>query len=627
MCVRRRSLVLWALFPICALAAQEGDSPSPARAVTSQDVVTHLERTIAWYRSVASLEPPPAVSASAMLRDNIRQKAARAVRLAFDFAKAEAVLLSDKPAAEGEAIQPPSSRMQQVNARATQRVTTLESAIRDLDSALGKSARTRPILEAQRRQLTAELELARQIQASIRALAAFSGSVAAGASDSLAARIGHLERSIPEALGAAQNPAPAAAPVSSAPPASPQPESAGIVRLVGELIALARARGDVNHLAGDTDSELDHIDQIRSPLAAELKLTIRQSDAMASAPPANNLETIRASQSVIESLGTKFRQLSAATVPLREQAILVESSRGDLTQMRQAIAVRFNTVGWYALTRTAMLVIAICIVLVISQVWRRMSFRYIRDARRRRQLLLVRRVAVTCAIALVLILTLLSEIGSLATYAGFLTAGLALALQSPILSIVAYFFLIGRYGLRVGDRVTMGGVTGEVIDIGLVRLYLMELTGAGADSHATGRIVVFSNSVIFQPSAMFKQIPGADYLWRTVRLTLAAGTDSQLAERSLMPAVESVYEEYRESIERQHAAFERSMDAKIAPPQPEGRLELSDAGLEFTARYPAERRRAPEMDDRIIKALRDAVANEPKLKLAGQGGPRLLAAV
>jgi small-conductance mechanosensitive channel len=167
-------------------------------------------------------------------------------------------------------------------------------------------------------------------------------------------------------------------------------------------------------------------------------------------------------------------------------------------------------------------------------------------------------------------------------------------------------------------------VTGDVIDIGLVRIYLMELAGAGGDRHVTGRIVVFSNSVLFQPSALFKQMPGTEYVWRTVTLTLTPESDYQLAESRLMEAVDSVYRDYQESIERQHAAFERSVDVKVSAPHPEGRLRLSDAGLEFSARYPAEMRSAATIDDRVIRALYEAIANEPKLALAPSGAPKVL---
>src|SRR5581483_10785354 len=102
---------------------------------------------------------------------------------------------------------------------------------------------------------------------------------------------------------------------------------------------------------------------------------------------------------------------------------------------------------------------------LVSEFWRRATFRYIRDPRRRRQFLVLRRVVVASAIILVLVLSFITEFGSLATYAGLLTAGIAVALQNVILSVVAYFFLIGRYGVRIGDRITISGVTGNVVDI------------------------------------------------------------------------------------------------------------------------------------------------------------------
>jgi small-conductance mechanosensitive channel len=212
--------------------------------------------------------------------------------------------------------------------------------------------------------------------------------------------------------------------------------------------------------------------------------------------------------------------------------------------------------------------------------------------------------------------------GSLATYAGFLTAGLAVALQNPISSVVAYFFLIGRYGLKVGDRVTISGVTGDVVEIGLIRLYLMELAGAGADLHPTGRVVGFSNSVIFQPAAMFRQMPGAEYVWHAVTLTLAPETDPKLAESRLMQAVDAAYEPDRESLERQHASFQRLVDVTVAPPKPVCRLRHTSDGLEFVVRYAAEIREPSVTDDRVVDAISNAIAHEPGLTLAPSGAPK-----
>src|SRR6185437_6736909 len=214
--------------------------------------------------------------------------------------------------------------------------------------------------------------------------------------------------------------------------------------------------------------------------------------------------------------------------------------RSDLQETVDSIDRESGVTGRALILRAAGLGFAIFVVLLISGLWRRATFKYVHDARRRRQFLVLRRVVVAAAIIITVILGFVTEFGSLATYAGFVTAGVAVALQNPILSVVAYFFLIGRYGIRVGDRVTIQGVQGEVIDIGLMRTSLVELAGSGADLHPTSRIVVFSNSVIFQPAAMFKQMPGIDYVWHTAAVTLAPENDPQLAEKKLNAAVESV---------------------------------------------------------------------------------------
>jgi small-conductance mechanosensitive channel len=94
--------------------------------------------------------------------------------------------------------------------------------------------------------------------------------------------------------------------------------------------------------------------------------------------------------------------------------------------------------------------------------------RYVHDARRRRQLLLIRRFVSGFFMLLVVMLGFVSEFSSLATFAGFITAGIAVALQTVILSIAAYFSLIGRRGVKVGDRITVSGVTGDVLEIGFI---------------------------------------------------------------------------------------------------------------------------------------------------------------
>jgi hypothetical protein len=72
-------------------------------------------------------------------------------------------------------------------------------------------------------------------------------------------------------------------------------------------------------------------------------------------------------------------------------------------------------------------------------------------------------------------------------------------------------------------------------------------------------MVVFSNSVVFQPAAgLFKQIPGTRFDWHEIRLTVA-GSDYHQVEERLTSAITTVFENYRERMERQRHSMEKTL--------------------------------------------------------------------
>jgi hypothetical protein len=129
---------------------------------------------------------------------------------------------------------------------------------------------------------------------------------------------------------------------------------------------------------------------------------------------------------------------------------------------------------------------------------------------------------------------------------------------------------------------------------------------------------VFSNAVLFQPTAnFFKQLPGSNFTWHTVTLTLSPDSDYRLAESRLLSSVEAVYEKYRESIEAQHQRVSEDLFVQLAALKPQSHLRLTAAGLEMVIRFPVPLDKASSIDDEVTRALLDAIEREPKLKLAG----------
>ena len=626
---RRRSSTA-ILLPAAFFLAAAQPPPAPLT-LRPADVLAHVKDSITWYRRLSLVEQTPALANDILLQGSTHASALKALQPAFDFGHAAARLIDTATSAAPPPDGSPQSRnLAQTVARASARVDNLRARLKEIDSALssarGAAANT---LRGQRETVQAELDFAIQVQTTVSTLAAFAP---ANGSGGLGPQIEELERSVPKAEqhGQQQATPPSAATTQQAPANTVaagtfRPESAGIFGLITELFALSHNRGQIRQMISGTDDLVRSLGQIRAPLGNDVRGLIRRSETLGTISGDEDVQQLASDQSEIESLGARFKQLSTVLVPLAEQNIALGSVRSNLTQAIDGIDSQYSETIRNLLLRVGILALAIGAVVVISAMWRRITFRYIRDVRRRTQFLTLRRVVVACAIAIIVMLSFVSDFGSLATYAGLLTAGIAVALQNLILSVVAYFFLIGRYGIRSGDRVTISGVTGTVIDIGLVRIYLAELAGSAGDLHPTGRIVVYTNSVLFQPSALFKQMPETDYVWKTVRLVLTPKSDFHLAESRLTEAVNSVYENYRQTIDQQHANLERAVEARMAQPHPEVRLRYTEAGLEALVYYPAQIKHAALTDGQIMEALQDAIAHEPKLELATAGTPRLVA--
>jgi len=251
-----------------------------------------------------------------------------------------------------------------------------------------------------------------------------------------------------------------------------------------------------------------------------LRTLMTQGDQLFNAADTADSQQLAQEKQQLDVITGQFKQTSAGMLPLSKIIVLLDIYQRTLTNWREAIGSDIHEEARELLLRIGVLLALIGVVLAIGEIWRRTTFRYIHDSRRRYQFLLLRRVVMWVAIILIIVLAFATQLGSAVTFAGLLTAGVAVALQNVIVSVVAYFFLIGKYGIRVGDRVQIAGVTGEVVDIGLVRIHVMELGGPG-DSQPTGRVVALSNSIVFQPTAgLFKQIPGTNFLWHELKLTV-----------------------------------------------------------------------------------------------------------
>jgi small-conductance mechanosensitive channel len=619
-------LIAWGIASHCAHGSAAAELP-----LQGDQVISHVSRTISWYRDIAALQQLPADSDDVVLRDRLHQTAQTSLRLAFDFGQAAGEMAEAPPATQtGGRANPQATTPGGGNAvdlaaaRLTVRVADLQSQLQAIDTQLAHaSGKNKQTLAAKRGEISAALDLAKEIQTTVGQIQRFqqAANVRTGANGSgLGAQIADLRRSVSEVQAAGNDTGKSSQPTSGPPTLGPptpkpatsetfRPESAGVIALIGRWFSLESGRRQLADAVKQTDGLSKDLEKIRAQMTQEARDLANQNLDVASTDPAQ----LAQSKAKFQDAAARFKQLSTLLVPLGEQAITLDTAHSVLDEWRTGLLIRTGTVARYLILRLGLLFGSAAIVLVVSELWRRATFRYLHDGRRRQQFLALRRMVVGLALTLVVVFGLVSEVGSLATYAGLITAGLAVALQNVILAVVAYFFLIGRYGVRIGDRITLAGVTGRVVEIGLVRIYLMELTGS--QLRASGRMVVLSNAVLFQPTALFKQMPGGDFYWHTITVTLAPATAVSTAEERLNHAATAVYEQYRPAIEQQHAALQRFIDFQTTLPQPEVFVRLTMKGFECTIRYPVEPVQAASTDQKMLAAIQAAHSAAPALDL------------
>jgi small-conductance mechanosensitive channel len=594
-------------------------------------ILSHLNQAISWYRQVAALDITAGQPSDTLYLQNARSSAAQALQLAFQSASAEAVLLAQKKknAADNAASssESPSTDQQPNLAKATadtaKRVADTQSQIATLNEQIAKAnSKTRQALISQRDALQGELDLDKTIQDALQKIATVANNETTGSG--LAVQIAQLKQSVPEVFASAKTDSPTPAMQSSKGNIA---SSSGLFGQTSILFGQMRDMHDIDTLMSETVKLRDTAEKLDAPLKESLKTMFQQGRDIVNRPDTPDPAQTAATHHDFEVLTKQFKQAADAAVPLRQEIIVLDQTHGELVEWRNSINAEYKRALRWLLLRVGGILLALAFVFGLGLLWRNATYRYIKDARRRRQLTLIRRFVIGFLMAIIVISGFISEFSSLATFAGFLTAGIAVALQTVILSLAAYFFLVGRYGVRIGDRLTVSGVTGDVVEIGLVRLYLMELAGTGIDLYPTGRVVVFSNSVMFQTTPFFKQLPGTAYAWHEVAIMLAPGADTAKVEQSVLDTVTSVYSEYQHSIDRQHALVERILDAPVAAPVPKAQLHFIDAGLELTVRFPVEIPRAAEIDDTVTRKLIEEITGSEELKKAVMGSPTLRAPI
>ena len=206
------------------------------------------------------------------------------------------------------------------------------------------------------------------------------------------------------------------------------------------------------------------------------------------------------------------------------------------------------------------------------------------DRKRLHQVRVMAAVAVQVAALVCILLVLFGPPSQVSTIIGLATAGLTVVLRDFIVSFFGWFALMGKNGIRVGDWVEINGVSGEVIEIGLLKTVLVELGNWTDTGHPTGRQVSFSNSFAME-GHFFNFSTSGQWLWDELEVTLPGAGDPYVTAEEIRKLVEHETEADAGQATEDWERIMRPYGAHSFSAKPAVNMRPTDTGLKVVVRY------------------------------------------
>lgn len=262
------------------------------------------------------------------------------------------------------------------------------------------------------------------------------------------------------------------------------------------------------------------------------------------------------------------------------------------------------------------LLIGLVAIFLLSRLFRRLSNRVAGDNPVKYQL----RKAISFTSYLVAIFFAMAvfrvNLGGLGVALGVAGAGIAFALQEVIGSFAGYLaiYLAGFY--KIGDRVELGGIKGDVIDIGLLRTTIMEIGGWVNGDLYNGKMVRVANSFVFK-EPVYNYSGDFPFLWDEIAIPVKTNSDHQLARKIILDILNEEVGGYAEKVEGSWKKMTDLYQIEKARLEPFVAMTFDENWITFTLRYVVDFKSRRGTKDKIYTRILDAiVASEGKIEVA-----------
>jgi small-conductance mechanosensitive channel len=190
---------------------------------------------------------------------------------------------------------------------------------------------------------------------------------------------------------------------------------------------------------------------------------------------------------------------------------------------------------------------------------------------------------------------------------GVISLILSFALQTPLTSLIAWVYILIRSPYRVGDRIKINALKGDVVEVNYFDTTLWELGGDYLSNDVpSGRLIRFPNSMVLQSAVFNYSWEKFPYLWNEVSIFVPYNSDLDHVEK-IMKAItaKELGTELNKSIKHfKEAVKETSVDEEGIHEEPYVSFNIhEESWIQATVIYPVELNRSIGIRNRLIKNI------------------------
>ena len=204
---------------------------------------------------------------------------------------------------------------------------------------------------------------------------------------------------------------------------------------------------------------------------------------------------------------------------------------------------------------------------------------------------------------------------AVSTYLGLLSAGLAIALQTPLVNLAGWAFILWRQPFKVGDRIEIGNDRGDVIDQRIFMFSLMEIGNWVDADQSTGRVIHLPNGKIFT-DVMANYSQGFQHIWNEIPVLVTFESDWRKAKQLLDDIAQKHGASLTDSAAKKLREAAHKFMIFYSKLTPKVYTTVKDCGVMLTIRYLCEPRKRRGSEQEIWEDILDAFAAHDNIDFA-----------